>query len=123
MQPEACQRTNHVFDGRQRYDLVMSFKRMDRVRAEKGYQGPVVVCAVHYEPIAGHRSGRSAIRFLRDTRDIEIWLAPISGTRVLVPFRISIPTFIGPAVLQASQFVAIPQSARAAPGPSTVRAQ
>jgi hypothetical protein len=123
LQPDACRHTNPVFDGRQRYDLVMSFKRMEHVKAEKGYQGPALVCAVHYEPIAGHRPGRAAIRFLRDTRDIEIWLAPITGTRVLVPFRISIPTFIGQAVLQATQFVATPQAARAGAGPNTVRAQ
>ena len=28
---------------------------MDKVAAEKGYAGPVVVCSLHYEPIAGQR--------------------------------------------------------------------
>jgi len=32
-------------------------------------------------------------------RDAEVWLAPISGTRVLVPFRVSIPTPLGLGVL------------------------
>ena len=44
--PEACQRTLAIFDGRLRYDLQLAFKRMDQVKAEKGYQGQVVVCAV-----------------------------------------------------------------------------
>ena len=39
--PEACRRTIPVFDGRMRFDLQLSFKRMESVQAEKGYQGPV----------------------------------------------------------------------------------
>ena len=55
---EACRRTLPIFDGHQRYDL-LAFKRMDKMTAEKGYAGPVVVCSVGYEPIAGHRANRS----------------------------------------------------------------
>jgi hypothetical protein len=33
--------------------LKLAFKRMDKMTAEKGYAGPVVVCSVSYEPIAG----------------------------------------------------------------------
>ena len=52
----ACRHTLPIFDGHQRYDLKLAFKRMDKVTAEKGYAGPVVVCSVTYEPIAGHRA-------------------------------------------------------------------
>jgi hypothetical protein len=103
--PEACQRTVQIFDGRQRYDLALSFKRMDRVKAEKGYEGPVVVCMVAYRPLAGHRPDRPAIRQLTESREMEIWFAPVAGTRFLAPFRISMPTVIGTAVLEAEQFV------------------
>jgi hypothetical protein len=103
--PAACQRTAQIFDGRQRYDLALSFKRMDQVRAERGYEGPVVVCMVSYQPLAGHRPDRPATRQLMQTRDLDIWFAPIAGTRVLAPFRISIPTLFGTAVLEATQFV------------------
>jgi len=100
-----CERTLPIFDGRQRYDLVLGFKRLDKVKAEKGYEGPVVVCSVAFKPIAGHRPGRAAIKYLMQNRDMEVWLAPIAGTRVVAPFKIVIPTMIGPAVLQATQFV------------------
>jgi hypothetical protein len=46
--------------------------------------------------------------------DIELWLAPIAGTRVMVPYRVSVPTPIGLGVMQATQFVSSPQPARAA---------
>lgn len=105
--PEACQRTLAIFDGRLRYDLQLAFKRMDKVKADKGYEGPVLVCAVYFSPIAGHIPSRAAIKYISRLRDIEVWLAPIAGTRVLVPFRAAGPTPIGPAVLEATQFVSV----------------
>jgi hypothetical protein len=106
--PDACKRKLAIFDGRQRADIDLVYKRMDRVKADKGYQGPVVVCTVLYTPIAGHRPERPAIQYLIKTREMEMWLAPIAGTRMLVPFRFSVPTPFGLGVLQATYFVAQP---------------
>ncbi|MDE2373269.1 MAG: DUF3108 domain-containing protein [Hyphomicrobiales bacterium] len=112
--PQACARKVSVFDGRMRYDLRSEFKRMETVKAEKGYQGPVVVCAVYFIPISGYVPQRYAIKYLAALRDAEIWLAPIAGTRVMVPFRFSLPTPIGTGVLQAVQFVAVAKPPHAA---------
>jgi Protein of unknown function (DUF3108) len=106
--PEACPRTVPVFDGRMRYDLQLVFKHLDKVKSERGYQGTVVVCSVYFSPIAGHVPERSTIKYLMAERDMEVWLAPIAGTRLMVPYRASIPTPIGLGVLQATQFVSIP---------------
>ena len=106
LRAEACERTLSIFDGRLRYDLALAYKRMDTVQAEKGYSGPAVVCSVGFSPLAGYIPSRTAIKYLMNQRDIEIWLVPIAGTRVLVPFRAEGPTPIGKAVLQATQFVA-----------------
>ncbi len=114
MGPQACQRTLSIFDGRMRYDLQMAFKRMDKVRADKGYKGPVLVCAVYFSPIAGFNPGRAAIKYLVELREIEAWLAPVAGTRVLVPYRVQVPTPIGLAVLEATQFVTAAQPSRPA---------
>ncbi|HEY7664443.1 MAG TPA: DUF3108 domain-containing protein [Xanthobacteraceae bacterium] len=111
--PQACQRTLAIFDGRMRYDLQLTFKRLEQVRSQKGYQGGVVVCAVRFSPIAGYVRDRAAIKYLVQLRDIEMWLAPIAGTRVMVPYRASVPTPIGLGVVQATQFVTLPQSTRA----------
>jgi hypothetical protein len=109
--PEACQRTLPIFDGRMRYDLQLVFKRLDKVKSERGYQGTVVVCAVYFTPIAGHVPERSAIKYLAEQREMELVLAPIAGTRLMVPYRGSIPTPIGVGVLQATQFVSVPRPA------------
>jgi Protein of unknown function (DUF3108) len=111
--PQACQRTLSIFDGRMRYDLQLAFKRLDRVRSEPGYQGSAVVCAVYFSPIAGYVRDRYAIKYLMQLRDMEMWLAPIAGTRVMVPYRASVPTPIGLGVLQATQFMSMPQPSKA----------
>lgn len=118
--PAACQQSLHVFDGRMRYDLHLAYKRMDRVKAEKGYAGPVVVCSVIFSPIAGYIPTRAAIKYLIALKDAEIWLAPIAGTRVVVPFKFIIPTPLGLGELEATQFVSTPQPTR---GASVVKTQ
>ncbi len=110
--PEACQRTLAIFDGRLRYDLQLAFKRMETVKADKGYAGPVVVCAIYFSPVAGYIPSRAAVKYISRLREMEVWLAPIAGTRMLVPFRIQGPTPIGPAVLEADQFVSVALPAR-----------
>lgn len=115
---DACTRSAPIFDGRLRYDLKMAFKRMETVKAEKGYQGRVVVCAIYFSPVAGYIPGRKVIEYLTGLRDMEVWLAPVIGTRVLVPYKVSIPTPLGVAVLEATQFVS-----SAAPGPTSASAK
>jgi hypothetical protein len=40
---------------------------------------------------------------------------PIAGTRILVPFRMTIPTPLGTAALQANQFLTTAQPPRLTP--------
>jgi hypothetical protein len=98
-----------------RYDLQLAYKRLDKVKSEKGYQGTVLVCSVHFTPIAGHVPNRPVIKYLVEQRNIELWLAPVAGTRLLVPYRVSIPTPLGMGILQATQFVSVPYPPAASP--------
>jgi len=52
---------------------------------------------------------------------MEIWLAPVAGTRVLVPFRAQGPTPIGEAKLEATQFVSVATPTRASADDPKVR--
>lgn len=112
--PEACKSAAAIFDGRMRYDLRLAYKRMDTVKAEKGYHGPAVVCAIFFTPVSGYVPDRAAIKYLATQKAMEVWLAPIAGTRVLVPFKLSIPTPLGHGVLVATQFNATAIPPRAA---------
>jgi len=102
--PAACQRTLPIFDGTHRFDIALSFKRMDKIEAEIGYQGPVVVCGMSYRPVAGYNTSAFRINYIKKNREMEMWFAPIAGTRLLAMSRITIPTMLGDAVLAATQF-------------------
>jgi Protein of unknown function (DUF3108) len=103
--PDACRTGAAIFDGRMRYDLKLDFKRMETVKAEKGYQGPVVVCAIYFSPVAGSLPDRAVIKYLAAQRNMEIAFAPVAGTRILVPFRMVVPTPLGTAMLEATEFI------------------
>jgi hypothetical protein len=111
--PETCARKLEIFDGRMRYTLRLAYKRLDKVKSEKGYQGSVVVCSVYFSPVAGHVPDRPVIKYLVKQRDMEMWLAPVAGTRLMVPYRIQIPTPLGLGVVQATEFVSVPHPTRA----------
>jgi len=99
----ACNRTLPIFDGAARYDIKLSSAGTREVELD-GYKGPVSICQARYVPIAGHRALRPATKFMAENRDITAWLAPVAGTDMMVPVRISVKTMIGTAVIEASSF-------------------
>jgi Protein of unknown function (DUF3108) len=101
--PAACNRTIPIFDGYTRFNINLAYVGQRNVSA-KGYSGPVAVCSVRYQPIAGHRPDRPATKFMVDNKDLEVWLAPVESAHVLMPFRLSVRTMIGTAVVEASEF-------------------
>jgi len=99
----ACNRTLPIFDGAARYDIKLSSAGTRQVELD-GYKGPVSICQARYVPIAGHRALRPSTKFMAENRDITTWLAPVAGTDMMVPVRISVKTMIGTAVIEASSF-------------------
>lgn len=99
--PQVCQRTLAIFDGYQRYDLKVTFKRMDTLKAAQGYDGPVVVCSATHHPIAGHRTSDPLVNFLAG-REIEATLAPVVGVRVMAPVRLSVASMLANLEVTAS---------------------
>jgi hypothetical protein len=89
---------------------------------KSGYSGPVLVCNARYVPIAGHRSTRPSTKFMEDNKDMQVWLAPIQGTRMLVPLRIAVRTMIGMSIVEASHW-ALARDAKVVPtAGQTIRA-
>ncbi len=105
LSPESCNRTLPIFDARFRYDVVMSYVRTENAPSKTdGYRGPVLVCQARYVPIAGHRTDRPQVQQLADNKELFVWLAPVTGTRALVPIKVSISTGIGTMVVEATRF-------------------
>ena len=103
--PDSCRGAAPVFDGRMRYELKLDYKRMENVKADKGYRGPALVCAIYFTPVAGYIPDRPVIKYLAQARNMEIFFVSIAGTRVLVPFKMVIPTPLGTAMLEATSFI------------------
>jgi hypothetical protein len=100
LDPANCDRTLPIFEGSQRFDVVLAYAER-RAVAIDGYSGDVLVCSARYVPISGHRAMRPTVKFMRDNREISVWLAPVAGGAVLAPLRISVLTTVGTAVFQA----------------------
>jgi len=115
-----CNRVLPIFDGQRRYNLVLTYKRMDKVKIEQGYSGPVLVCGAILQPIGGYRADSMVIKYIAGRRDIELWFAPITGTSIMAPIQVLVPTLIGTLRIKADQFESVALSALQAPMPSNL---
>lgn len=105
MNPESCNRTLPIFDARIRYDVVLSYLRTENAPKKiNGYSGPVLVCQARYVPIAGHRPNHPGVKQMAENKELFVWLAPVAGTRALIPIKVSISTALGTMVVQATKF-------------------
>ena len=107
-----CTRRLPIYDGRQRFDLMLSPRGEVQLneRQSSGQPSMGYVCRVRYIPIAGHKVDEDT-KFMQRNNDIEIILRPIPSANVFVPYQITIPTMAGPATL-VSRRVDIVTSAR-----------
>jgi hypothetical protein len=101
--PSACDRTVPVYDGLVRFNVTLAYQGAREVHT-KGYSGPVTVCSARYTPIAGYKLDSESTRFMAQNRNLEVWLAPVEGPHVVVPFHISVGTKAGTLVIQAVDF-------------------
>lgn len=103
--PSVCNRNLPIFDGSYRYDMTLSYKRLERlpVIGKPNERTDVYVCKLKYLPIAGHRPNRKSTVFWATNEDIEIWLTPLRSAGVLIPYRLVMPTPFGQAVAAISR--------------------
>ena len=99
-----CDRKIAVFDGKARFDLVLSYKGRERIADKKpsGQPTQLIVCRVKYAPVAGHKPKDFANPWV-DYDGIEIAMRPVPSAKVYVPYQISVPTTIGSAVMTADR--------------------
>ncbi|HEY8276514.1 MAG TPA: DUF3108 domain-containing protein [Methyloceanibacter sp.] len=104
---KVCEQTVPAFDGRQRFDIVLTPKRVVQVKRDAksgGYAGPAVICQVRFIPIAGYQPDNPGIQLMSQTDEIEVWLVPLKGTAMYVPYRIVLPTPVGYGSALATSF-------------------
>ena len=114
---QACERKVPVFDGRHRFDIVLSYKRTKRLRRNggRGYSGTAVICRVSFEPIAGHRPNERTTHYMTRNKGIELWLIPAPSFKMYVPYYLKLPTPYGLATATSSNIqIETPGGARLA---------
>jgi hypothetical protein len=99
-----CDKTLRIFDGRRRYNLALSYKRVDKMQVAHGYGGPVLVCGVVLRALAGYNPDSLLVRYLAGKDDLELWFAPVAGLAVMAPVRALMPTLIGTLEIRATEF-------------------
>lgn len=99
---DPCTRTIPIFDGKARFNLVMSPKGVEPLHEAKasGQPAQLKVCRVKYVPISGHKP-KDFVNPWVDYDGIEISLRPVPTANVFVPYQVTIPTTIGAAVMLA----------------------
>lgn len=108
---DPCDQRISVFDGQQRFDLALSFRRYEQsMDGARGHGDMLAVCNVRYVPLGGYRPTQ-ATRDLAMNDGIEVALRAAPTAGLFVPHRITIPTFAGSVVL-ASKAVAITMANR-----------
>lgn len=102
---DSCNRTVSIYDGRERYDVVLSYKAKYRIRGgKKRYSGGILACSARYKPIAGHRPNRKTIQQLEANKTMEVHLAEIPGKPYLLLYKASLMTPVGPLNVQNVKF-------------------
>lgn len=99
-----CDKTLRIFDGRRRYNLVFSYKRIDKMKVERGYAGRVLVCGVVLRAIAGYDPDSLLVKYLAGKDDLEIWFVPVAGRKIIAPVRALMPTLIGTLEIYPTAF-------------------
>ena len=99
---DVCHRTIPVFDGKQRYDLHLSFKGREPLKETRpsGQPKELLLCRVKYVPVAGHKP-KDFVNPWIHYDDIEIALRAVPKAGIYVPYRVTIPSGIGDAVMTA----------------------
>lgn len=91
-----CDRRMRIFTGVERFNLDMSFVKDDEATSPRtGYQGPVVLCSIDYEPISGHYESNEITNYLADQSRILIWYMPLGETGYFIPYRVLLGTSMG----------------------------
>jgi Protein of unknown function (DUF3108) len=101
---EVCNRRLPIFDGKQRYDIKLSYKATKTISAPNGYNGPAYVCKAKFVPIAGHKEGDKENEYAAKTEGMEVWMMPLAKAELYVPYYVYIPTPVGAASLTSTGF-------------------
>lgn len=93
---KVCARTVDVYDGEMHARLVLS-----PAGAKERLGSGGVTCRARFVPVAGYRTNRSALKFLRDKAKILVAFAPVGQLGIHSPVEATIGTQVGTVHIRA----------------------
>ena len=91
-----CSKQMPIFTGVERFNLTMKYVKDDTATSKRtGYQGPLVLCSMHYTPISGHYTTNEITTYLARNERILVWYAPLKTPGYYIPYRALITTEAG----------------------------
>ncbi|MDI4233546.1 DUF3108 domain-containing protein [Bradyrhizobium sp. 31Argb] len=100
--PSSCNRTLRVFNGVFRADITLSYLRTEQLKT-RGYSGPAAVCSARFVPLAGHDPNSSMTKFMVANQGIEVRLAPVRGTSMVMLVSATVPMPLGTGVIKLEE--------------------
>lgn len=106
-QGKPCETAAPIFDGRRRYDVVSNYLKKADVHMDNGlYSGPVLVCQIHYDQIAGYP--QNVIEQNKKFPKMFAWVIEAKSSSdpnrlYMVPIRVWAETEFGVVAAVASQ--------------------
>lgn len=99
-----CDQKLEVFDGKQRFNLALSYKKQEAIGETRiaGQPNIAIVCRVSYQPVSGYKPTAETHR-LSQGNALEVALRPVPGAKLYIPHEIRISTIAGPVKLTASR--------------------
>lgn len=112
---QVCGRQIAIFDGKQRFNLKLNFRRKEVLPPLRPGLAPRrgTVCQIRYNPVAGYTPSGQTQAFAAE-KNIEIAFHSLPSADVMVPYRISLPTMVGTAQLDLKRLSVRPARDRIA---------
>jgi hypothetical protein len=91
-----CSRRLAIYDGKERFDLILSPKGTTEIKERRpsGQPATAYVCRVKYVPISGHKP-KDTEKFVQRAETIDLVLRPIPSVGIFVPHTVIVPTSLG----------------------------
>ena len=99
-----CKRRIPIFDGKQRFDLVLSPAGRTKIREARPSGQPELayICQVRYVPIGGFKRNRQT-KYMASNSGMRVVLRSIPSANLYIPYEVRVPTIAGEAVLLSKQ--------------------
>ncbi len=91
---QICNRKIPIFDGQQRYNVVLR-PGGRQTYASRKFKAIAHVCRLAYEPIAGHKPHKRSVKYMAANKNMQIWFAPVGDGTYYMPVFGSVATYIG----------------------------